>query len=157
MATDETFPGLAPAAAAPRRWRLVAFAGRAVGAVLTIGALSVLSRETARTRPPEPAPASVTTTDLGIAFVPAMTLAPRPAVPAVSAGTAGRLRLDLAGEAARIEPRHGPQEQTLGHGDFAAIEETHLRLTLTRDAPEPQPGLFVTLARRAAEGPNLAV
>ncbi|MFK5598514.1 hypothetical protein ACFZ8E_16190 [Methylobacterium sp. HMF5984] len=154
MATDETFPGLAPAAAAPRRWRLVAFAGRAVGAVLTIGALSVLSRETVRTRPPEPAPAPVTTTDLGIAFVPAMTLALRPAVPAE---TAGRLRLDLAGEAARIEPRHGPQEQTLGRGDFAAIEETHLRLTLTRDAPEPQPGLFVTLAQRAAEGPNLSV
>ncbi|TXM71761.1 hypothetical protein FV226_14075 [Methylobacterium sp. WL12] len=155
MAPDETFPDLAPAAPAPRRWRLVAFTGRAVGAVLVIGALSLFSRETKRPAdPPAPAPASVTTTDLGIAFVPAMTLNARPVAPA--AGT-GRLRLDRAGEPVRIEPPRNPQEQTLASGDFSAIEETHLRLTLTRDAAEPQPGLFVTLARRAAEGPNLAV
>ena len=154
MATDETSPDLAPAIPQPRRWRLVALTGRAVGAVLVIGVLSLVSHETERTPASGPAPASVTTTDLGIAFVPAMTLNARPAVPAAGQG---RLRLDRAGEPVRIEPPRNPQEQTLASGDFSAIEETHLRLTLTRDAAEPRPGLFVTLARRAAEGPSLAV
>lgn len=154
MDTDETFPDLAPAAPAPRRWRLLAFSGRAVGSVMVIAALSLSAHETIRTPSPEPAPESVTTTDLGIAFVPALTPVPRPAV---AAAGLGRLRLDMAGEPVRIEAPRIPQEQTLDRGDFSAIEETHLRLSLLRDAPEPSPGLFVTLARRAAEGPNLSV
>lgn len=155
MAMDETLTDIAPAAPSPRRWRLLAFTGRAVGAALVVAALSVFARETIRTNPPMPSTlASVTKADLGVAFVPKTAPAPHRAIPVAGFG---RMRLDMAGDPVRLEPPRSPTEQTLGRGDFSAIEAAHLHLTLTRDAAEPAPGLFVTLARRAAEELNLAV
>lgn len=158
MATDATSVDPDPIPDAPRRrLPLLAFTGRVVGSAVVVGALSLFARETIRTHPPTPpvpsVTVSVTKADLGIAFVPATLLAARAATPVA----AGRLRLDRAGGPVRIEPARHPGEQTLAGGDFSAIEDAHLRLTLTRDASDPPPGLFVTLARRAAEGLNLSV
>lgn len=95
-------------------------------------------------------------------FVPSTPAAPaRPALPPLS----GRLALaDPDGldpvriEPARLNPATGLREEVVARGAFEAIESPSLRLTLTRDAgTEAPPSLFVTLARRAADGPALAV
>ncbi|WP_375455358.1 hypothetical protein [uncultured Methylobacterium sp.] len=162
MARDDTHSNADPAPKLPRL-PLLALTGRVVGSAVVIGILSLLARETIRTHPPvssAPVPsvtASVTRAELGIAFVPATMPAAPPAVPLAPNG---RLRLgtggdDGAGDPVRVEPVRRPE--TLARGDFSAIEATHLRLTLTRDAAEPAPSLFVTLARRAAEGMSLSV
>lgn len=167
MARDDTHSDPADAEPAPKRSRLplLALTGRVVGSAVAIGALSLFARETIRTHPPVPSPpvpsvrAAVTRAELGIAFVPATMPAAPPAVPLAPVG---RLRLgtggdDGAGDPVRAEPVRRPREETLARGDFSAIEASHLRLTLTREAAEPAPSLFVTLARSAAEGMSLSV
>lgn len=56
-------------------------------------------------------------------------------------------------EAPRWSPATGQREDTLASGGFDAIEAPFLRVTLTDAEPNalPPAGLFVTLARRAAE------
>ena len=155
MDTDATPSEIAAAAARPWLRPILACGGRLVCALLVIGALSLVAIEREPARPLDRSAANAAAaSELGIAFVPAHRLAPAQAAPAAGAG---RLRLDAAGEPVRVEPSRGDQEQTLARGAFSSIEETHLRLTLTRDAPEPPPGLFVILARRAAEAANLSV
>lgn len=147
----------APEATALERgpWML-ALTGRIVGAAIVVGTLSLFARETMRThRLAPPIRASATGLDPGVAFVPSVA---RTAALPSPGPKAGRLRLALEGaDAVRIEPAHGPGQDTIGRGDFSAIEAPHLRLTLMRAAMPPTPSLFVTLARRAAEGLNLSV
>jgi hypothetical protein len=94
-------------------------------------------------------------------FVPATRAAQaKPAAPALP----GRLGLDEPAaidavrlEPARLNPVTGLREETLTRGDFDAIESGALRLTLAREAGAEAPGLFVTLVRRGADGPGIAV
>ncbi|WP_236960503.1 hypothetical protein [Methylobacterium durans] len=143
----------------PRRFGLARFTTRAVAAAGVIAVLSLYARQTIRTNPPVREPEQ----PVAIAFVPASALPVRPAVPVAEAGP--RLRLDdmegietMRAEPARINAATGSREASLSRGDFAAIEETHLRIIVTQGVTaEPAPSLFVALARRAADGPNLSV
>ena len=81
-------------------------------------------------------------------------------------GSGPLLRLDApAGEEpARSEPPRwspatGLREDALSSGGFDAIEAPFLRVTVTETTAEAEPAasLFVTLARRAAEGRGLSV
>lgn len=89
--------------------------------------------------------------------------AARPALPL--ALTAPRFRLDdpealepVRAEPGRLNPASGQREDVLVQGNFAGIDVSYLRLTLTETpGDEAEPSLFVTLARRAAEAQGLAV
>ncbi|MCJ2036584.1 hypothetical protein [Methylobacterium sp. J-068] len=132
-------------------------------ALVAIGAIALLSlvarehRSAATPSPetPETAPAA--------ALVPSASRLARPAVPL--AFSAPRFRLDdpealepARAEAARLNTSTGLREDGLAQGGFATIEAPYLRLTLTETPTlEPMPSLFVTLARRAADGQALAV
>ncbi|KQP43001.1 hypothetical protein ASF49_02125 [Methylobacterium sp. Leaf104] len=99
----------------------------------------------------------------GSGFVPASAQAVRPAMPITL--TAPRFRLDdpeaierPRAEAARRNPMSGRREDVLVQGGFDTIEAPYLRLILSEAAEsDPGLGLFVTLARRAADGQALAV
>jgi hypothetical protein len=102
-------------------------------------------------------------TPSGLGFVSISAQAVRPATPL--ALSAPRFRLDdpeaieaPRAEAARLNPASGRREDLLVQGGFDTIEAPYLRLTVTDvSGVEPGPGLFVTLARRAADGQALAV
>ncbi|MCC0805463.1 hypothetical protein FPV16_04375 [Methylobacterium sp. W2] len=85
----------------------------------------------------------------------------RPALPI--AASAPRYRLDDPDaldqariEPARINPATGLREDSLSQGRFDASEAPYLRLTIG-EGPNPPASLFVTIARRAAEGQGIAV
>ncbi|GJE60959.1 hypothetical protein [Methylobacterium trifolii] len=149
-----------PDVAAPRGLPVIGLTLRLAAASAVIAGLSLYARGPARSPPP---PAAPLTAESEKPFVPSMARPARPALAALPEG--GRLRLDdpdaldpVRIEPARLNPATGLREESLSRGAFAAIEDAHLRLTLTRDAgTAPPPGLFVTLARRAADGPALAV
>lgn len=138
-------------------------------AAAAIAALSLLareSRENGRTGPPPGAMAGDAPTVMSEApkpFVPSVGVAVRPAVPTAMA--APRFRLDdpdalepARAEGTRIDPASGRREETLNQGAFPNIEAPYLRLTVGDTGQgDPTPGLFVTLVRRAADGPGLSV
>lgn len=133
-------------------------AGQLSAAIITIAALSLLARE-GRPGPVDPSIES----QIGSPFVPTVARAARPAIPV--ALSEPRFRLDdpdaleaPRAETARLNPATGRREDVLVQGGFDIIEAPYLRLTLT-GTPEPETGprLFVTLARRAADGQGLAV
>ena len=143
-----------------RRLPLLSLTLRLAVASAAIAALSLYAQGALRKAPapaPEP-PVEV----VAAPFVPSTPAAPaRAALPPLP----GRLALaDPDGldpvriEPARVNPATGLREEVVARGSFEAIESPALRLTLTRDAgTDAPPGLFVTLARRAADGPALAV
>lgn len=141
----------------PRRLPLLSLALRLAAASAVIAAISLYARGG-----PRPIPAPEPPAEIAAPFVPSAPAAParaalpplpgRPALPASDALDPVRI------EPARVNPATGLREEVLVRGSFEAIESRALRLILTRDAgPDPVPGLFVTLARRAADGPALAV
>ncbi|GJE41735.1 hypothetical protein [Methylobacterium soli] len=146
---------------APRRagLRPARMATRMVCAAAVIAGLSLVARESLRGPAPVPAPEA----PLAVAYVPISALPVRPAVPVAAGGP--RFRLSEAGaidpvraEPARYNPATGLREDALSRGDFSAIEAAHLRLTITEGVgAEPNPSLFVAIARRAADGPGLSV
>ncbi|GJE15481.1 hypothetical protein [Methylobacterium marchantiae] len=94
-------------------------------------------------------------------FVPSAAITVRAALPV--AASAPRYRLDDPDaldptriEPARIDPATGRREDALSQGRFDASEAPYLRITLA-DGPAPPASLFVTIARRAADGQGLAV
>ncbi|WP_019905259.1 hypothetical protein [Methylobacterium sp. 77] len=94
-------------------------------------------------------------------FVPSAAVAVRPALPV--AASAPRYRLDDPDaldeariEPARINPSSGQREDGLSQGRFDASEAPYLRITIG-EGPNPPASLFVTIARRAADGQGLAV
>lgn len=137
--------------------RLRAF-GQLTGAVAAIGVLSLFAREAVVSRGSDRGPAPFVAP---AGFVPSAAVAARPAVPMA----ASRFRLDdpdaldpVRAEPARFNPASGQREDTLTQGTFEAIEVPYLRLTITDGTPPaPVPSLFVTLARRAADGQGLSV
>ena len=145
----------------PRRptLRRVRTATRVVCAAAFIAGLSLVARESMRVHPPVPAPAA----PLAVAYVPISALPVRPAVPVAVSGPRFRLSdaeaIDpVRTEPARFNPATGLREDALSRGDFTAIEAPHLRLTITEGVgAEPNPSLFVAIARRAADGPGLSV
>lgn len=147
-------------ARAPPRLRAVRWSGQLLLAGCAIALLSHFARAPGNpappSRPPEPAVAA--------AFVPSVTA--RTERPAVSVAlSAPRFRLDdpdslepVRAEAARLNPATGQREDALVQGGFPIIEAPYLRLVLTETLePGPPQSLFVTLARRAADGQGLAV
>ncbi|MCP6379938.1 hypothetical protein NL466_30010, partial [Klebsiella pneumoniae] len=79
------------------------------------------------------------------------------------AETAPRYRLDDPDaldqakiEPARINPATGQREDRLSQGKFDAADAPYLSLTVTEGSTPPV-SLFVTIARRAADGQGLAV
>lgn len=94
-------------------------------------------------------------------FVPTAAVNVRQALPI--AETAPRYRLDDPDaldqakiEPARINPATGQREDRLSQGKFDAAEAPYLSLTVTEGSTPPV-SLFVTIARRAADGQGLAV
>lgn len=150
--TDDETETDAPAARLPLL-ALTAKLAAASGAV----ALLVLFARGRTEAPPGPVAGPVAEA----AFVPATRAAPaKPAAPTVP----GRLGLDdpeaidpVRLEPARTNPVTGLREETLTRGDFDAIESSALRLTLARETGGEASGLFVTLVRRGADGPGIAV
>lgn len=164
-----------------RRLPILGLTLRLAAASAVIAGLSLYARDTLRTAPPvrseisapglsapglsAPGLSAPSLADAfaAQAFVPSMARPARPALAIVP--DSARLRLDASdalepvrAEPPRINPGTGLREEALSRGDFQAIEASALRLTLTRNlGPEPAPGLFVTMARRAADGPALAV
>lgn len=131
-------------------------------AAALIAGLSLLARET-RPQAARPEGDAAAASDAPAPFVPSVSLAVRPAMP--SAVAAPRFRLDDSGagepagtEAVRHDPVSGRREETLALGAFPNIESPYLRLTVAEAGPgDPAGRLFVTLARRAADGPGLSV
>jgi len=135
-------------------------AARLACAAALIAALSLAARE-GRTGPEAAAPPALA--EAPAPFVPRVSLAVRPAMPAAVA--APRFRLDDADaleparpERTRLDPASGRREETLGQGAFTNIDTPYLRLVVGEARPgDPPRNLFVTLARRAADGPGLSV
>ncbi|MCJ2047242.1 hypothetical protein MKK58_22280 [Methylobacterium sp. J-078] len=131
---------------------------RVAGAGMAIAALSLVVQE-GRPRATLPAVGA----EGGPGMVPASAQVVRAARPL--AETAPRFHLDdpeaiepPRAEAARRNPASGRREDVVIQGGFDTIEAAYLRLTLTElSDPEPAPSLFITLARRAADGQALAV
>jgi hypothetical protein len=123
-----------------------------------VAGLSLAARSGASAPTVPPAEVSI-----GAAYGPASAQAVRPALPL--AQTAPRFRLDdpeaieaPRAESARRNPTSGHREDILVQGGFDTIEAPYLRLILTEASEsEASPGLFITLARRAADGQALAV
>lgn len=96
-------------------------------------------------------------------FVPSVGPAVRPAV--ATTVTAPRFRLDLPdtldpvrAEPPRITADGGRREETFHQGAFPVLEAPYLRVVVGETGPdESARSLFVTLARRAADGPGLSV
>lgn len=140
----------------PARLPLLGLTAKLAVALATVALLALLARGRVETpsEPSEPALADAF-------FVPSALAAPaKPAAPALP----GRLGIDepeaidpVRLEPARVNPVTGLREETLARGDFDAIESSALRLTLAREAGSERPGLFVTLVRRGADGPGIAV
>ena len=140
-----------------RRLSLLALTLRLAAASAVIAGLSLHART-----PSHPAAVAQAPAAAAVPFVPSTPAAPaRPAAPQLPSRLAlvdGEAVDPVRIEPARINPATGLREETLARGDFAAIESPALRLTLTREAGSDRPpSLFVTLARRAADGPALAV
>lgn len=135
----------------PAPFRTFRTAARVAGAAGAIAALSLLARETIRSHPPVQAPEGA----LSVSFTPATppSPAPDPSRPRV------RLRLEDPATSGSIPAGPGPaySEDSLTQGAFEAIESPHLLVTLSQGDEDAPRSLFVTLARRAAEGPGLAV
>lgn len=132
-----------------------------LGATVTIAVLTVLA-QTAIV--PDRIPQRVPFDPLpGAGFVPSASVAARPAVPIVVSGP--RFRLDdvdpvnpARSEPPRLNPSTGQREDTLVQGEFGLIEGPYLRLTIAEGSgSSPSRSLFVTLARRGADGLGLAV
>jgi hypothetical protein len=162
ITSDDALAWDAPAAsrrAPPAGLRLVA---RLACAAAAIAGLSLFAREH---RPSEDRRAgeAPATAEASTPFVPSVGPGVRPAV--ATAVTAPRFRLDLsdAPEPVRAEPPRiaaagGRREETLNQGAFPTIEAPYLRLVVGETGPgDPARTLFVTLARRAADGPGLSV
>lgn len=140
----------------PPRLPLLGLSLKLAAACAAVALLALFARGRTEAPPQLPAPPAAETP-----FVPATLAAPvRSAAPSMP----GRLGLDereaidpVRLEPARINPVTGLREETLARGDFDAIEASALRLTLARDAGGETPGLFVTLVRRGADEPGIAV
>lgn len=138
------------------RLPLLGLGAKLVAACAAVALLALFARGRAEAPPAHLEPAAVEAP-----FVPATLAAPaKPVAPALP----GRLGLDEPAaidpvrlEPGRINPVTGLREETLARGDFDAIESSALRLTLAREAAAETPGLFVTLVRRGADGPGIAV
>jgi len=122
---------------------------RILAAALVLG-LSLLARETLRAHPPVAGGGS-----LSVALAPGAPDAPGPA----EAPTGLRLKLeepDSTGALPRTAlPVSG--ETRLSEGAFETVESAHALVALSESQEEGSRSLFVTLARRAADGPGLAV
>lgn len=138
-----------------RRTRIVA---QMTCAVAVIAGISILARE-AMVAPDRPwtDPVREGFASPGLAPV-------RTAVPVASVGPLFRLDDPGAVEPGRAEPPRwnpatGLREDAVTQGQFDSIEAPFLRVTIAEaDAmADPSPSLFVTLARRAADGPGLSV
>ena len=147
---------------APRRLRLVAPTLRLAAASAVIAALSLYAAPAVR------APQDARVADAASAVAPrsAMPLPRAEPSPPPSDATpdVARLRLSEPGidpvriERGRLDPATGLREDGLSRGAFAALDAPALRLTLTRGSGAGRaPGLFVLLARRAADASGLAV
>lgn len=157
---EDSGPDLTVPAKRRRALLTVRNLARVAGAGTAIAALSFVVQEG---RPRATLPAVSAEAGAGAGTVPASAQVVRAARPL--AETAPRFRLDdpeavepPRAEAARLNPASGRREDILIQGGFDTIEASYLRLTLTElSEPEPGPSLFVTLARRAADGQALAV
>lgn len=144
---------------APTRLPLLGLGAKLAAACAAVALLALFAHGRGEAPSARPDPAAVEA--VAAPFVPATLAAPaKPAAPALP----GRLGLDEAAaidpirlEPGRINPVTGLREETLTRGDFDAIESSALRLTLAREAGAETPGLFVTLVRRGADGPAIAV
>lgn len=125
-------------------------AARVVGAAATVAALSLFARDTIRSHPPVPAGEGA----LAVTFTPSMPVAAEESI-------RPRIKLRLEDPAVSGALPSGPavpfSEESLSQGSFEAIESPHLFVTLTLGDEDAPQSLFVTLARRAADGPGLAV
>jgi len=147
---------------ATERKRLSRLSARHLIRVVAAGAVVAVLSWAARSGGSDAA-VPVMETPSGPGFVSISAQAVRPATPL--ALSAPRFRLDdpeaieaPRAEAARLNPASGRREDLLVQGGFHTIEAPYLRLTVTEmSGAEPGPGLFVTLARRAADGQALAV
>ena len=131
------------------------FVAQAGCALVIIAALSLAARGSlpppVRSHAPDQAGAS--------AFIPSAAEAV-PAIPK-NAAAAGR---DDPGSAApdggklhHTDPATGWREEALTQGEFPVIEAPYLHLTVTDGPVNQSPALFVTMARRAADGRGLFV
>lgn len=154
--------GLGTDATATERMRLPCPSVRHLMQVLAAGAVVAVLSLAARGGGPDPA-APAMEAPPGPGFVPVSAQAVRPAMPLALSAPRFRLNDPEAieaprAEAARLNPSSGRREDLLVQGGFDTIEAPYLRLTLTEASEtEPGPSLFITLARRAADGQALAV
>ena len=147
---------------ATERKRLPRPSARHLSPMVAVGAVVVVLSWAARSGGSD-AVAPVIEMPSGPGFVPISAQPVRPATPL--ALSAPRFRLDdpeaieaPRAEAARLDPASGRREDLLVQGGFDTIEAPYLHLTFTEaSGTEPGSGLFVTLARRAADGQALAV
>ncbi|MCJ2082872.1 hypothetical protein [Methylobacterium sp. J-090] len=161
--SDDRTPETGPADPRRRPAAALRILPRLACAAAIIAGLSLLARETRPqgARSERDAPAAVS--EAPAPFVPSVSLAVRPAMP--SAVAAPRFRLDDSGagepartEAVRLDSASGRREETLSLGAFPNIEAPYLRVTVGEAGPgDPAGRLFITLARRAADGPGLSV
>ncbi|AWN38982.1 hypothetical protein [Methylobacterium radiodurans] len=141
---------------APARLPLLGLSLKLAAACGAVALLALLARGRSEAPPVAPEPSAAEAP-----FVPSAVAAPaRTAAPSLP----GRLGLDepeaidpVRLEPVRLNPVTGLREETLARGDFDAIESSALRLTLAREAGGEAPSLFVTLVRRGADGPGIAV
>lgn len=153
--------GPAPRPTRPRRLPRGRAVGRAGIAVTLIAILTVFAREEREAKSGSPAirPDSIGSST----FVSSAGLAARPALPLTASGP--RFRLDdpdgldpVRSGAPRLDPASGRREDTLTQGDFSGIEGPYLRITVTEGTvSDPARSLFVTIARRGADGQGLSV
>lgn len=137
-----------------RPFRRLRTLGRGIAAAALIAILSLFASEAMLRRP---------TADITVAAeAPSTTASVRP----VTNGAVGpRFRLEPAdaldpprSESARFDPSTGRRDEILTEGEFDAIEAPFLRVHLSDGSDSnPSATLFVTLARRAADGLGLSV
>lgn len=162
ITSDDAFAWEVPAAshrAPPAGLRLTV---RLACAAAAIAGLSLFAREL-RPSADRQAGKEPATAEASKPFQPSVGPAVRAAV-AVTA-SAPRFRLDLPdtldpvrAEPPRMAAAGGRREETLSQGEFPSLEAPYLRLVVAETAPgDPARTLFVTLARRAADGPGLSV
>lgn len=146
-------------AVSSKPFRLIRGLAGCVGATVVIALLTGLA-ETAKM---SDSASLKTPSDPSAAFVPSASFVVRPAVPVLANGP--RFRLDevdpvnpARSEPPRLNPSTGEREDTLSQGDFRKIEGPYLRITITEGSESrPHPSLFVTLARRGANGLGLSI